>query len=67
MNKNDTDNTAIHNILTACKRELRQIEIWMIAWVTREQNITADKLATMAGTIGSGLHILKEPPDEIKG
>lgn len=65
MNKSTISNTIAQNIVSACKKEIHRIETWKVAWIAREQNATADKLATLATVFDRGLHILKEPPQVV--
>ncbi|XP_031099664.1 uncharacterized protein LOC116003863 [Ipomoea triloba] len=58
---------AAHNILEACKRELRAIEVWQITLIVREQNQAADSLAKLARSLHRGLHIFDSPPESILG
>lgn len=58
---------AAHNILEACKRELRNFESWQIIHIAREQNKVADAIAKHASRLTKGVHILHNPPEEIIG
>lgn len=58
---------AAHNILEACRRELRSIEVWQITQIAREQNQVADTLAKLSRGFPGRLKILTEPPDEVLG
>ncbi|XP_019163602.1 PREDICTED: uncharacterized protein LOC109159944 [Ipomoea nil] len=56
---------AAHNILEACKKELRRLNHWQVSAINREQNYVADALAKMAINHDFGLLSLTDPPDEI--
>lgn len=66
INRDNTQNPILHNILTACKREMGGFESWQVIWAAREQNGPADKLAALSGSYDRGVHILMEPPEILK-
>ncbi|XP_019165694.1 PREDICTED: uncharacterized protein LOC109161659 [Ipomoea nil] len=67
MNRVDRPRTAAHNILETCKKELRNMEIWQVELIVRDQNQVADALAKISARYSLGLHILWKPPDEVLG
>lgn len=47
-----------HNILEACRRELRSFEVWKLKAIVHKQNHVVDSLVKMAGRFSKGMHIL---------
>ncbi|XP_031111969.1 uncharacterized protein LOC116015942 [Ipomoea triloba] len=67
MNADRPPSIAAHNILEACRRELRCIECWQIRQIAREQNLVADFLSKLSRGLPGGLKIFTDPPVDILG
>lgn len=65
MNEGSAGNGIVCNIMSACRRELGQMDEWIISAIPREINTPADSLAGTAMSIPKGLQILMDPPDNI--
>lgn len=65
MNEDSIPSDVVCNIIRACKQEMRQLETWKIIAILREINVVADFLVGKAKNFPKGLHVLKDPPNNL--
>ncbi|XP_031111749.1 uncharacterized protein LOC116015712 [Ipomoea triloba] len=66
LNTGSKPTIAAHNILEACKKELRACEMWKVVITARETNKVADALAKLAKHRPIGVHLLPVPSLEVE-